>query len=113
MSKNKSSKLKQINGKEESFEPTMLDQIWGDTGINKYSTLKEEEYQNYLHDLNKADLQTHASNIGLMPIDNSETLIKRLIAEFQKHISKYTKPSLSKTDLKISKEAKKILEEGK
>lgn len=111
--KNKLSKLNQINGKEESFEPTTLDQIWGDTGLNKYNTLNEEEYKEYLFDLNKSDLQTHALSIGLMSSDNTEILIKRLVGEFQKHISSYTKPSLKKAEIKISKESKKILEEGK
>ena len=36
--------LSQTHGKEE-FKPTTLDQIWGDTGISKYGTLNEDEYE--------------------------------------------------------------------
>ena len=35
--------IEQIHGKEDKFEPTSLDQIWGDTGMYKYGTFNEGE----------------------------------------------------------------------
>jgi hypothetical protein len=108
----KLNKNSQTHGKVEA--PNSLDQIWGDTGISKYGTLNLEDYKNYLNDLNKSDLQSHASKIGLIPVDNLSTLKERLEREFIKHVSGYTaKSSLEEKEEKISKEAKDILAEGK
>lgn len=108
----KINKNSQTHGKVES--PNTLDQIWGDTGISKYGTLNIEEYKNFINDLNKSDLQSHASKIGLIPIDNLSTLKERLEREFVKHVSAYTaKSSLEKKEEVLSKEAKDILSEGK
>lgn len=114
MAKKKINELNQTHGKTESFEPTTLDQIWGDTGLNKYNTFDEGVYLARLHEMNKTDLQTHASQVGIIPIDNIEMLTKRLVKEFQKHISAYRKPAKTEeAPQKISKEVKKILEEGR
>jgi len=102
----------QTHGKIET--PNSLDQIWGDTGISKYGTLDLEDYRKYLDDLNKSDLQSHASKIGLMPIDNLSLLKERLQREFIKHVSAYTAKSFAeKKEQTLSKEAKDILAEGK
>lgn len=107
--------LGQLHGKAEEFEVTTLDQIWGDTGLSRYSTLNEEVYKNYLSELNKTDLQTHASQVGIIPIDNIEMLNKRLVKEFLKYVSAYKKPTQTKQSeqIALSKEAKRILEEGR
>ena len=70
--------LAQTHGKVET-EPQTLDQIWGDDGTWKYKTMDAEVYEQYLRNLNKSDLQEHATIIGLVPIDNSGILMKRLI----------------------------------
>jgi hypothetical protein len=103
--------LKQAHGKLEN--PVTLDQIWGDTGTSKYGTLNYEEYENYLRDLNKSDLQSHASKIGLVPIDDREKLVKRLTSEFIKYASIYNKPKLKEEKKSLSKKAKDILSEGR
>lgn len=106
--------LSQAHGKEDKFEPTTLDQIWGDTGMSKYKTLNEEEYQQQLKEYSRADLQAHAVKIGLIPIDDPEQLRKRLLTEFRKYASVYKAPIHAKKDKKpLSKEAMKILNEGK
>lgn len=102
--------LHQAHGKIEN--PVTLDQIWGDTGISKYGTLDINEYEKYLNDLNKSDLQAHASKMNLVPVDDRKTLVERLKREFIKHASLYNKPSI-KNEIKISKRAKDILSEGK
>lgn len=103
--------LKQTHGKIEN--PVTLDQIWGDTGTSKYGTLNHEEYEKYLRDLNKSDLQSHATKIGLVPIDDREKLVQRLSAEFRKYASVYNKPKSKESKNELSKKVKDILAEGK
>ena len=106
--------LSQAHGKEEKHQPTTLDQIWGDSGMSKYKTLNEEEYEQQLRDFSRADLQAHAVKVGLIPIDNSDQLRKRLLTEFRKYASVYKAPIHAKKDEKpLSKQAMKILNEGK
>tara|TARA_R100000008_G_C3566101_1_gene159227 strand:+ start:561 stop:965 length:405 start_codon:yes stop_codon:yes gene_type:complete len=106
--------MSQAHGKQETTEPTTLDQIWGDTGLTKYNTLDEKEYINSLDDMTKSELQAHATKVGLIPVDNRETLKTRLLREFNKHTSSYKKPSMKASKkVKLSPEIKKILSEGK
>jgi len=84
--------LHQAHGKDESKETVQsLDQLWGDDGLSKYKTLNVAEYTEELAGMNKTDLQNHAAKLGLVPIDSRELLVKRLIAEFKKHVTKYEK----------------------
>jgi|TARA_R100000700_G_scaffold41000_1_gene58987 hypothetical protein len=107
-------KLNQTHGKQE-YQPVTLDQIWGDDGMGKYKTLKEEEYEQELNGMTRTDLHAHASKVGLIPIENTDQLKKRLMNEFKKHVAQYTKPvsQAAQKSLKLSKEAQKILEEGR
>jgi len=109
--KSKLDNLSQTHGKVEN--PRTLDQVWGDTGESKYGTLDLIEYKEYLKGCNKSDLQAHASKVGLVPIDDRETLTKRLEKEFIKHVSFYKSTPNKKDTKKISKSAKDILAEGK
>ena len=38
----KTKKMQQTHGKVETFQPTTLDQVWGDDGTGKYSTNDEK-----------------------------------------------------------------------
>jgi hypothetical protein len=105
--------LSQAHGKEEEVQPTSLDQIWGDTGVGKYKTLNRDEYETQLSDMNKSDLQTHATKVGLVPVDDAGLLRKRLLREFSKHVSAYKVPQKNVGDKRMSKAASKILGEGK
>jgi len=109
-------KLKQVNGRqEETFEPTTLDQIWGDRGNGVYETSNENDYFKTLKAFNKTDLQSHASELGIMPIDNRERLENILLNRFRKHLAQFTKPSIPKVkDSKLPNEKiLKILSEGR
>lgn len=108
---NKLDSLNQTHGQVES--PRTLDQVWGDEGLGKYGTLDLTEYQKYLKESTKSDLQAHAVKVGLVPVDNRETLTKRLVREFNKHVSLYRPVPKTKNDIKLSKTAKDILAEGK
>ena len=112
-SKNKLSELSQTHGKTEEKEYLTLEQVWGDDGLSKYKTLDENEYLEFLNQLNKTDLQAHASKIGLIPIDNRDSLTKRLIKEFKKHVALYKAPKSNKTKIKLNKDASDILSDGK
>jgi hypothetical protein len=111
----KLSKMSQAHGKEEKekFEPTTLNQVWGDDGMSKYKTLDTEEYEKQVRAMSKSELQKHSTQIGLIPIDNREILTGRLIREFSRHVAAYTVPSQSKKEPKsVSGKAMRILKEG-
>lgn len=107
--------LSQAHGQEETFKPTTLDQIWGDRGLSEYQTMDENVYKSGLDDMNKSDLQTHASKKGLVPIDDRNLLTKRLLSEFRKHVNQYRVPTdtLDNSYTKLSPEVRKTLEEGR
>jgi len=84
--------MSQAHGKDENKDYVQsLDQLWGDDGLSKYKTLDVSEYTQQLAEMNKTDLQNHAAKLGLVPIDSRELLVKRLVAEFKKHVTKYEK----------------------
>lgn len=105
--------MTQTHGKIENIQYKTLDQIWGDNGSGRYQTTDEKEYLNFLSEMNKSDLQAHANKIGLVPIDNRETLTKRLVAEFRKYVSLYKIPKSKDNTVTLNKKAKDILSEGK
>lgn len=109
--KSKLDNIHQTHGKVE--KPITLDQVWGDDGQRKYGTLDPEEYDQYLKECSKSDLQAHAVKVGLVPVDNRETLVKRLKQEFIKYSSQFkTRPNVN-NGKKLSKEVKDILAEGR
>jgi hypothetical protein len=104
----------QIHGKIETFQPSTLEQILGGSGTGKYGTLDEGEYQQQLNNMQKVDLQAHATQIGIIPIDDRERLVKRLLSEFRMHVGAYKRPQASgKTAQAIPPEIAKILAEGR
>lgn len=108
--------LNQTHGKDEmakKMAPSSLNQVWGDTGISKYKTLDQGEYQTYLRSLNKTDLHRHAAEMGIIPIENKENLYKRLLGEFTKHTASYRMPQVKSPMKPLSKKAKDILSEGR
>jgi hypothetical protein len=114
--KKKLKDLSQTHGKSEEIIPSTLDQVWGDTGMSKFGTLNEEEYETELGGYSKTDLFAHAAKVGIVPVDNRELLEKRLIREFQRHVLSYRKPKQVSPLVEqeaLSKKVKKILEEGR
>lgn len=105
--------MDQTHGKVDTFEPSTLEQIWGDDGLGKYSTLSESSYIEQLNGMAKVDMQAHATKVGLIPTDNVELMKTRLIKEFKKHVSIYRRPSHAPKNIKVDKEVKDILGEGK
>lgn len=106
--------LSQTHGKEEKYQPTTLDQIWGDKGSTRYGTVDVNEYVRKLEGMNTSDLQAHAHKMGLIPVDDRTTVTKKLIYEFKTYISGFRKPDQNPSStLPVSNETKKILDEGR
>ena len=110
--------MSQAHGKVEKPVYSTLDQIWGDSGIQKYGTFDENEYLSKIKDMTKSDIQAHANRMGLIPIDNRAELEKRLLKEFVYHKIKYTAKvpeniQMNNIEGNLSPEIKKILSEGK
>ena len=109
----KLNQMSQAHGKEEKYTPTTLDQIWGDDGMGKYKTLDAAEYEEQIRMMSKSELQHHSTQVGLIPVDNRETLTVRLVREFRRHVASYRQPAQRKKKPKaVSSEAMKILKEG-
>ena len=105
--------IAQTHAKQE-FQPTTLDQIWGDTGSSIYGTMEEAVYIDRIDNMNLSDLQAHASTVGIIPIDNRSMLRERLLREFRKHVSAYRKPTEEVGENKnLNAQAMKILSEGR
>lgn len=54
-----------------------------------YRTSNYEEYQKYLRTLNLYDLQSHAYEVGVTPVEKYEVLFDRLERKFLEEISKF------------------------
>lgn len=120
MAKKNIKKLKQVDGKaepkntEKEFQPTTLDQLWGYAGKGKYNTNDEAAYTQGLNDMNKSDLQHHAVQIGLIPVDNRQILVQRLVREFRKHYASFgLEKKAPQPKKKISEETIRILSGGR
>ena len=111
----KLNEMSQAHGKAENFQPTTLDQIWGDTGLSKYGTLDENEYKTKLDDMSKSDIYAHAASLGIVPVDNRDLLVRTLMKEFLKFSSAYKRPTqdAKNSPQDIPPEVLKILSEGR
>lgn len=89
-----------------------LDQLLGNTGLSKYGTLDEAIYQSQLDEMNMADLHKEAISNSLVPNTNRQTLIKRLLHEFNKHAALFQEPPKVKNP-PVGKDIMKILAEGR
>lgn len=115
MSRRKLTDLRQVDGKlhpEDEGKPeiTTLDQLFGNTGLNKYKTLNATEYSAELNGMNTADLREHATKMQIIPRDiSNERLKKQLLIEFNRFVASYNKPS-SKSNQKNANVSKEVLD---
>jgi hypothetical protein len=109
MSKKK--KLTEVTGKEETFVPTRLEQVWG--GFNElalYGTKNEFEYKKLIDNMSRQELEAHASKVGIVPNEDTDKLLKLLVKEFRIYNQTLYKPVLNATDPEnIPDHIKKIL----
>jgi hypothetical protein len=115
----KTESLKQTDAmvREDKFQPSTLEQAWGDDGTSKYKTLNLDVYEQVLRNMSKADLKNEAVRVGLLPVDNMDQLRIRLIREFNGHVASYKKPESpsnpSIDDPNLDPNIRKILGEGR
>ena len=113
-SKKEDKGMMQTHAKEEKFEPSTLDQVWGENVNTKYGMTDEAQYLNKLNNMNSTDLQAHAHLHGLIPIQDRVRLTKVLMSEFKKYVSGFQKPQEgTNVPPDISEETSKILSEGR
>lgn len=105
--------MSQTNGEDQSKDYRTLDQIWGDEGLSKYKTFDEDEYQKNLSDMTDSDLTAHAVKLGFVPTPDRQILKKRLLGEFKKYIAQFSRAEKPVEKTKVSKEALRILSEGR
>lgn len=114
--------LKQTDGKVRKEDVTgkpqvsTLAQLWGEeTGLNKYGTTEIDEYRSQIKEMNTASLREHAIEVAhVVPGTNRDRLVKRLEAEFLKHVAAFTPIEDNRPKEKTpSKELLKIMEECK
>ena len=125
MSRKKATKLtnlKQVDGMvRETYaaqDPVVLktklrsiDELWGFKG-STYPTLNENEYHISVAALNKVDLQRECVRVGLIPPEDRNVMIERLLREFRRTITSLNLSRTQPVTLKASKVAKDILSEG-
>lgn len=107
-------KLSQVHGKEEKqkYEPTTLDQIWGDDGTGRYGTMDLEEYKAQIDQMSRTDINAHAADLGVIPVEDRVSLEKRLTDEFTNHVGSYRKPlQKRKEDPGLEQKVKDLLKD--
>lgn len=106
-------KLIETTGKEETFEPTNLEQILGYNQLARYNTTEASVYNLSLEEMNRVDLENEARRVGT-PISLENNILKQhLLKEFNAYVSSLNKPKNLSKPIQISKEVQKILQEGR
>ena len=79
--------------------------------------MNEDEYKDQLKQMSKADLYAHASKNGIIPTDNRDLLVNKLVREFTKYVSTYRVPRQDTNEVKdynqLPEDVKKTLGEGR
>lgn len=65
-----------------------IDELLGRTTSN-YTNGTIEDYEVKIKDMTLADLQGHATSVGLLPVTNKSVLINRLLNEYKKKARGY------------------------
>ena len=106
----------ETNGKvkESPLAFTLLEQVWGRKDASRYNTLDIQAYTERLGDMTRSDLEAHARQMGVGIVENTLHLRDRLLDEFNRYVALSRKPtSPLQPTTKISKEAMKVLSEGR
>jgi hypothetical protein len=106
-------KLIEATGKEDSLEPTTLEQIMGFNELSRYNTIEASVYENTLSDMNRTDLESEARRVGAIIVEDTQRLREGLKKEFVSYVSTLKKPRHQTRPIQISKEVEAILKEGR
>jgi hypothetical protein len=77
---------------------------------HSYSTMDVDVYRKQINAMNFADLQEHALNNDIIPIENREVLMNRLVTEFLKKTSPYAAAAVKKAAPMSEEDRKKALD---
>lgn len=75
-----------------------------------YETLDEKEYEKKLNDMNLVDLQEHAIQLNIVPVDDRERLTDKLVREFMTTVSSYKASQAKDNGNKVEGDSKKALD---
>lgn len=96
------------------FQPTLLEQVWGNDFNSRYGTLDEAEYTAKVDGMTRTDLEAHARMMGVVITESSLRLKDKLVGEFRNYVALVRKPvSPVSPTIKVSDAAKKVLAEGR
>jgi len=107
--------LSQTHGKENNFEITSLDQIWGHGDSSRFGTTDEVEFEGKLKEMTRADLENFARRHGSIVVESSERIRAELMKVFRNYVSLLRKPT-SKPPVgtsPVSAAVQRILNEGR
>lgn len=105
-------KIIETHGKEESFEPTTLDEIMGYNPLSRYNTLEGSVYEEKLKEMNRTELEDEARRVGSFIVEDTVRLRENLYTEFNSYVTSLRRPKNVTRPISLSKEAEKILKEG-
>lgn len=99
---------------DEKFQPMLLEQVWGVDNLSRYGTLDESKYSERLLGMTRADLESHARQMGVVVVEHSNRLREKLLSEFKTYVAMTRRPMNQHPSLvKLSDAALKVLSEGK
>lgn len=89
-----------------------IDELLGRTS-NPYSVGNAEDYEKSLKNLTLADLQKHATEVGLLPVTNIKVLVTRLVEQYKKTArGYYNTKTFNTVEPKNPEQLLKILKAG-
>jgi hypothetical protein len=88
----KSKKVENERFDKEKYQPVTMNQVLGDSGVRKYGTLDSDAYEKRVKEMNKAELQIHATKMGVIPRDNIPLMRRELVKEFKRYANQYQTP---------------------
>ena len=94
----------------ETASPRSIHEILGKKS-HKYRANNQSEYANYLKSLGTSELQSHAYECGVLPVDNRLQLTDRLIREYCAKTSGYSVAAVRGDSFKELRDDKEKLAE--
>lgn len=107
--------MQQVDGKDYDLQSSIqvsqkksLNEIWG-RKFSKFKAASPEEYLARLRKMTKLDLQQECTRVDLMPLDNRELMIERLVKQCRISIAAANTSSLQPQKITVSEKSRHIL----
>ena len=113
--KRKEKTVTEAHGKEETTQPTLLEQVWGFNELSKYGTVDKATYERQIDEMNRTDLESHARKVGVVVVESTARLKGELVKAFDSYVFYLRKPAPKAPSAKgeVSDEVRRILSEGR